>query len=68
MINPTPIGLQSSLNAGDHDKLKILLKNCLIPSQFNQELLEEENTSVFRKKYRTRDVDRPIRDEMRAVR
>ena len=37
MINPTPIGSQSSLNAGGgggggHEELKILLKNRLIPS------------------------------------
>ena len=38
VINPTPIGSQSSLNAGDHEELKILLKNHLIPSRFNQEL------------------------------
>ena len=38
MINPAPIGSQSSLNGGDHEELKILLKNFLIPSRFNQEL------------------------------
>ena len=42
MINPTPIGSQSCLNAGgDHEELKILLKIYLITSRFNQELLRK---------------------------
>ena len=32
---------------GDHEELKILLKNCLIASRFNQELREEERVHRF---------------------
>ena len=35
-INLAPIALQSSLNAGDHDKLEIFLEICLIPSGIDQ--------------------------------
>ena len=62
-----PIGVESSMQR-DHDELKIMLQNCLISSGFNQELPEEENTSVFIKKYPARDVDHPFCDEMRAIR
>ena len=36
MINPAPIPLESSLNAGDHDELKIFLEIRLIPSRIDQ--------------------------------
>ena len=34
---------------GDHEELKILLKNHLIPSRFNQELTKEEKIHQFLK-------------------
>ena len=47
MINPAPIGSQLRLYAGDHDELRILLKNRLIPSWFNQELSYKEEEHRF---------------------
>ena len=37
-INPAPIDSQLSLNAGDHEELKILLQIFLIASRINQKL------------------------------
>ena len=49
MISLAPILSKSSLNTGDHEELKIFLSNCLIPSQFNQELRKiRGDTSVFK--------------------
>ena len=36
-----------SRTCGDHEELNVLLKNRLIPSRFNQDLLKEDNTSVL---------------------
>ena len=56
VINRAPIGSQSSLNAGGgegHDELKILLKNCLIASRFNQELrFKGKNIGIKRRNLR----------------
>ena len=38
VINPAPIASELSLNAGDHDELKIFLKIRLIPSRIDQKL------------------------------
>ena len=61
VINPAPIGSQSSLNAGDHKELKILLKNCLIPSGFHQELRKEEKNIDFLKEIPARNAGCLIR-------
>ena len=41
-INPAPIALQLSLNAGVHKELKILLQIRLITSRINQKLKRKE--------------------------
>ena len=68
MINPALIGSQSSLNAGDHEELKILLKNCLIPSRFNQELRKGEKYIDFNKRNFASNVSCPFRDVICTVR
>ena len=49
VINPAPIASQSSLNAGDHDELEILLKICLISSQIDQKLKNKGRIHGFLK-------------------
>ena len=39
----------------DHEELKILPKNCLIASRFNQELILEREEHHFIRKYPARD-------------
>ena len=50
MINPAPIPSELSLNAGDHDELKIFVESCLIPSQIDQKLKNKERVHGFLKK------------------
>ena len=54
MINPSPIASQLSLNAGDHEELKILLQIRLIASRVNQKLRNKEGYIVFLKRNFTR--------------
>ena len=58
--------LQSSLErggggGGDHEELTILLKNRLIPSRFNQELLYTGGRTPLYRKFSTKNVGRLIR-------
>ena len=46
-INHAPIALQLSLNAGDHEKLKIFLQTRSIASRINQMLRNKEEYIVF---------------------
>ena len=49
-INPAPIALQLSLNAGNHKELKTFLEICLIPSGIDQKLKNKgENTLVLKR-------------------
>ena len=57
-----------SRTQGNCDGLKILLKNRIIASRFNQELFQKRRTSIFIKEYPARNVDRLFRDEIRVVR
>ena len=45
---------------GDHEELRILLKNCLILSRFNQELFYKEEEHRFIENFLTKIVDRLI--------
>ena len=48
-INPAPIALQSSLNAGDHEELEIFLKILLIPSRIDQKLRRKKGITLVLK-------------------
>ena len=48
-INPAPIASQLSLNAGDHEELKILLQIHLIASRINQKLKNKKGIHRFLK-------------------
>ena len=50
-----------SRTRGDHRELKILLKNCLTPSRFNQELSYKEEEHLFIGEIAAKIADRPIR-------
>ena len=51
-MNPAPIALQSSLNAGDHDELEIFLEICLIYFMNRSKVQElERNTTVFKEDF-----------------
>ena len=49
-INPAPIALQLSLNAGDHDELEIFVEIRLIPSRIDQKLKNNEELHGFFKR------------------
>ena len=49
-INPAPIPSESSINAGDHDELKIFLEICLIHSRINEKLKNKEGVHEFLKR------------------
>ena len=50
MINPAPIPSELSLNAGDHDELKIFLEIFLIPSRIDQNLKFQRGVHGFLKR------------------
>ena len=56
------------MGGGDHEELKILRKNCLIPSRINQELRKEGKYIDFYKKNSTSKVSRSFRDVICTVR
>ena len=55
-----PIGIESKTQ-GDRDELKIMLQNRLISSRYNQELREEDSTSIFIRDFREKNANRSIR-------